>query len=128
MKYACKTRDFSNFNNRGLTNSKFRHQAIKLSFQVQCNKIAQIHSALFHSIPHAFSKALLFIGSGSIIRSMETIVGYSPNKRQNMALMGRLKKHVPITKIDMLNKLYYRETRIQRVTPCVSHKLVQLTC
>ncbi|TMW84964.1 hypothetical protein EJD97_024050, partial [Solanum chilense] len=47
-------------------------------------------SALFHLITHAYSKALLFLGSGSIIHSMETIVGYSPAKSQNMGLMGGL--------------------------------------
>nr|YP_009532213.1 NADH dehydrogenase subunit 5 [Lamprocapnos spectabilis]AYA29324.1 NADH dehydrogenase subunit 5 [Lamprocapnos spectabilis] len=55
-------------------------------------------AALFHLITHAYSKALLFLGSGSIIHSMERIVGYSPDKSQNMALMGGLTKYVPITK------------------------------
>nr|YP_010232914.1 NADH dehydrogenase subunit F [Brachystegia eurycoma]QSX27957.1 NADH dehydrogenase subunit F [Brachystegia eurycoma] len=58
--------------------------------------------ALFHLITHAYSKALLFLGSGSIIHSMETIVGYSPDKSQNMVLMGGLTKHVPITKTAFL--------------------------
>nr|YP_009568055.1 NADH-plastoquinone oxidoreductase subunit 5 [Spergula arvensis]QBE85988.1 NADH-plastoquinone oxidoreductase subunit 5 [Spergula arvensis] len=58
--------------------------------------------ALFHLITHAYSKALLFLGSGSLIHSMETLVGYSPNKSQNMVLMGGLKKHVPITKTAFL--------------------------
>nr|YP_010280811.1 NADH dehydrogenase subunit 5 [Circaea alpina subsp. micrantha]UKH50106.1 NADH dehydrogenase subunit 5 [Circaea alpina subsp. micrantha] len=58
--------------------------------------------ALFHLITHAYSKALLFLGSGSIIHSMESIVGYSPDKSQNMVLMGGLKKHVPITKTAFL--------------------------
>nr|YP_009339665.1 NADH dehydrogenase subunit 5 [Lobelia anceps]APQ39058.1 NADH dehydrogenase subunit 5 [Lobelia anceps] len=55
-------------------------------------------SALFHLITHAYSKALLFLGSGSIIHSMQTIVGYSPKKSQNMVFMGGLRKHIPITK------------------------------
>nr|QAY81191.1 NADH dehydrogenase subunit 5 [Asteropyrum cavaleriei] len=59
-------------------------------------------AALFHLITHAYSKALLFLGSGSIINSMETIVGYSPDKSQNMALMGGLTKYVPITKTAFL--------------------------
>nr|YP_010326075.1 NADH-plastoquinoneoxidoreductasesubunit5 [Hepatica insularis]UNP24458.1 NADH-plastoquinoneoxidoreductasesubunit5 [Hepatica insularis] len=59
-------------------------------------------AALFHLITHAYSKALLFLGSGSIIHSMETIVGYSPDKSQNMVLMGGLTKYVPITKISFL--------------------------
>nr|YP_009527369.1 NADH-plastoquinone oxidoreductase subunit 5 [Ranzania japonica]AYA72743.1 NADH-plastoquinone oxidoreductase subunit 5 [Ranzania japonica]QBZ77941.1 NADH dehydrogenase subunit 5 [Ranzania japonica] len=59
-------------------------------------------AALFHLITHAYSKALLFLGSGSIIHSMEIIVGYSPDKSQNMALMGGLTKYVPITKTTFL--------------------------
>nr|YP_008081413.1 NADH dehydrogenase subunit 5 [Tetracentron sinense]AGJ72104.1 NADH dehydrogenase subunit 5 [Tetracentron sinense]QNQ65631.1 NADH dehydrogenase subunit 5 [Tetracentron sinense] len=55
-------------------------------------------AALFHLITHAYSKALLFLGSGSIIHSMEAIVGYSPDKSQNMVFMGGLTKYVPITK------------------------------
>ncbi|KAJ7941685.1 NAD(P)H-quinone oxidoreductase subunit 5, chloroplastic [Quillaja saponaria] len=58
--------------------------------------------ALFHLITHAYSKALLFLGSGSIIHSMEAIVGYSPDKSQNMVIMGGLTKHVPITKTAFL--------------------------
>nr|YP_001542494.1 NADH dehydrogenase subunit 5 [Ceratophyllum demersum]A8SEF0.1 RecName: Full=NAD(P)H-quinone oxidoreductase subunit 5, chloroplastic; AltName: Full=NAD(P)H dehydrogenase subunit 5; AltName: Full=NADH-plastoquinone oxidoreductase subunit 5 [Ceratophyllum demersum]ABQ81498.1 NADH-plastoquinone oxidoreductase subunit 5 [Ceratophyllum demersum] len=60
--------------------------------------IGSYRTALFHLITHAYSKALLFLGSGSIIHSMEPIVGYSPEKSQNMALMGGLTKYVPITK------------------------------
>ncbi|RZC65733.1 hypothetical protein C5167_009427 [Papaver somniferum] len=59
-------------------------------------------AALFHLITHAYSKALLFLGSGSIIHCMESIVGYSPNQSQNMALMGGLTKYMPITKTTFL--------------------------
>ncbi|YP_009942976.1 NADH-plastoquinone oxidoreductase subunit 5 (chloroplast) [Tasmannia lanceolata] len=59
-------------------------------------------AALFHLISHAYSKALLFLGTGSIIHSMEPIVGYSPDKSQNMVLMGGLRKYVPITKMTFL--------------------------
>ncbi|KAG9152458.1 hypothetical protein Leryth_025779 [Lithospermum erythrorhizon] len=38
----------------------------------------------------------------SVIHPMETIVGYSPDKSQNMVLMGGLTKHVPITKTSFL--------------------------
>nr|YP_010121779.1 NADH-plastoquinone oxidoreductase subunit 5 [Dactylorhiza viridis]QII90826.1 NADH dehydrogenase subunit F [Dactylorhiza viridis var. coreana]QRE83820.1 NADH-plastoquinone oxidoreductase subunit 5 [Dactylorhiza viridis] len=61
--------------------------------------IGSYRAALFHLITHAYSKALLFLGSGSIIHSMEPIVGYSPEKSHNMVLMGGLTKYVPITKI-----------------------------
>ena len=60
--------------------------------------IGSFRAALFHLITHAYSKALLFLGSGSVIHSMESIVGYSPDKSQNMVLMGGLTKYVPITK------------------------------
>nr|QKY74984.1 NADH-plastoquinone oxidoreductase subunit 5 [Leucojum aestivum] len=64
--------------------------------------IGSYRAALFHLITHAYSKALLFLGSGSIIHSMEPIVGYSPDKSQNMVLMGGLTNYVPITRITFL--------------------------
>nr|YP_009109494.1 NADH dehydrogenase subunit 5 [Sanionia uncinata]AIW52183.1 NADH dehydrogenase subunit 5 [Sanionia uncinata] len=64
--------------------------------------IGSYQAGLFHSITHAYSKALLFLGSGSVIHSMESIVGYSPNKCQNMAFMGGLRKFMPITGITFL--------------------------
>uniref|UniRef100_UPI0030FEF651 NADH dehydrogenase subunit 5 n=1 Tax=Zippelia begoniifolia TaxID=126646 RepID=UPI0030FEF651 len=64
--------------------------------------LGSYRAALFHLITHAYSKALLFLGSGSIIHSMEPIVGYSPDKSQNMVLMGGLTKYVPITKTTFL--------------------------
>nr|YP_009130259.1 NADH-plastoquinone oxidoreductase subunit 5 [Lilium superbum]AJV88728.1 NADH-plastoquinone oxidoreductase subunit 5 [Lilium superbum] len=64
--------------------------------------IGSYRAALFHLITHAYSKALLFLGSGSIINSMEPIVGYSPNKSQNMVLMGGLTRYVPITRTTFL--------------------------
>nr|QJE34206.1 NADH-plastoquinone oxidoreductase subunit 5 [Fritillaria cirrhosa] len=64
--------------------------------------IGSYRAALFHLITHAYSKALLFLGSGSIINSMEPIVGYSPDKSQNMVLMGGLTRYVPITRTTFL--------------------------
>nr|YP_010886905.1 NADH-plastoquinone oxidoreductase subunit 5 [Aucuba chinensis]WJH15415.1 NADH-plastoquinone oxidoreductase subunit 5 [Aucuba chinensis] len=74
----------------------------QLGYMMLALGIGSYRSALFHLITHAYSKALLFLGSGSIIHSMETIVGYSPDKSQNMVLMGGLTKHVPITKTAFL--------------------------
>nr|QUS64801.1 NdhF [Isoetes longifolia] len=59
--------------------------------------IGSYRAALFHLITHAYSKALSFPGSGSVIHSMEPIVGYCPDKSQNMAFMGGLRKYMPIT-------------------------------
>jgi len=46
-------------------------------------------AALFHMITHAFFKALLFLGSGSVIHGM--------NDEQDMNKMGKLFKFMPIT-------------------------------
>lgn len=74
----------------------------QLGYMMLALGMGSYRAALFHLITHAYSKALLFLGSGSVIHSMETIVGYSPEKSQNMFLMGGLKKHVPITKVAFL--------------------------
>nr|QHE65554.1 NADH-plastoquinone oxidoreductase subunit 5 [Peganum harmala]QWC55081.1 NADH-plastoquinone oxidoreductase subunit 5 [Peganum nigellastrum] len=70
----------------------------QLGYMMLALGMGSYRAALFHLITHAYSKALLFLGSGSIIHSMEAIVGYSPDKSQNMVFMGGLRKHVPITK------------------------------
>src|SRR6185312_11694358 len=46
-------------------------------------------AAIFHVITHAFFKALLFLGSGSVINGM--------HHEQDMRLMGGLRKYMPIT-------------------------------
>ncbi|CAN0931285.1 NAD(P)H-quinone oxidoreductase subunit 5, chloroplastic, partial [Linum grandiflorum] len=61
----------------------------QLGYMMLALGIGSYRAALFHLITHAYSKALLFLGSGSIIHSMD--------KSQNMVLMGGLKKHVPVT-------------------------------
>nr|YP_010514350.1 NADH dehydrogenase subunit 5 [Dolichopsis monticola]UXL86003.1 NADH dehydrogenase subunit 5 [Dolichopsis monticola] len=74
----------------------------QLGYMMLALGMGSYRGALFHLITHAYSKALLFLGSGSIIHSMEALVGYSPAKSQNMVFMGGLTKHVPITKTFFL--------------------------
>lgn len=50
--------------------------------------------AFFHVLTHAFFKALLFLGAGSVIHAM--------SNEQDMRFMGGLKKNLPITYITML--------------------------
>lgn len=50
--------------------------------------------AFFHVITHAFFKALLFLGAGSVIHGM--------SDEQDMRKMGGLKKKMPITFVTML--------------------------
>jgi NADH-quinone oxidoreductase subunit L len=51
-------------------------------------------AAMFHVTTHAFFKALLFLGSGSVIHAM--------SDEQDIRLMGGLKKFIPITHITFL--------------------------
>ncbi len=46
-------------------------------------------AAIFHMVTHAFFKALLFLGSGSVIHGM--------GDEQDMRRMGNLKKYMPVT-------------------------------
>nr|QUG10274.1 NADH dehydrogenase subunit 5 [Hymenophyllum barbatum] len=69
----------------------------QLGYMMLALGIGAYRSASFHLITHAYSKALLFLGSGSVIHSMEKFVGYSPNSNQNIFFMGGLRKYMPIT-------------------------------
>ncbi len=51
-------------------------------------------AAIFHVMTHAFFKALLFLGSGSVIHGM--------HHEQDMRRMGGLKKYMPITFATMM--------------------------
>src|SRR5687768_8510824 len=51
-------------------------------------------AAIFHVITHAFFKALLFLGSGSVIHGM--------HHEQDMRRMGGLRKYMPVTFATML--------------------------
>ena len=59
-------------------------------------------AGLFHLVTHAFFKAMLFLGSGSVIHAMEEVVGHEPVLAQDMRLMGGLRKTMPITAITFL--------------------------
>ncbi|KZR86179.1 NAD(P)H-quinone oxidoreductase subunit 5 [Synechococcus sp. MIT S9504] len=59
-------------------------------------------AGMFHLVTHAFFKAMLFLGSGSVIHSMEDVVGHEPVLAQDMRLMGGLRKKMPITAITFL--------------------------
>jgi NADH-quinone oxidoreductase subunit L len=51
-------------------------------------------AAMFHVTTHAFFKALLFLGSGSVIHAM--------HHEQDIRKMGGLKKYIPITHLTFL--------------------------
>jgi NADH-quinone oxidoreductase subunit L len=51
-------------------------------------------AGVFHVITHAFFKALLFLGAGSVIHGM--------HEEQDIMKMGGLKKHMPVTHMTWL--------------------------
>ena len=59
-------------------------------------------AGMFHLVTHAFFKAMLFLGSGSVIHAMEEVVGHEPVLAQDMRLMGGLRKYMPVTSITFL--------------------------
>ncbi len=56
-------------------------------------------AGVFHLVTHAFFKALLFLGSGSVIYAMHAAYHHTGNHEdaQDMRNMGGLKKFMPIT-------------------------------
>lgn len=53
--------------------------------------------AIFHVVTHAFFKALLFLGAGSVIHAMHKVGHENHFDEQDMRFMGGLKKLLPVT-------------------------------
>jgi len=72
----------------------------QLGFMIAALGIGAYIAAVFHLITHAFFKALLFLGSGSVIHGMEHGVLHTGDHHvdpQDMFNMGGLRKKMPIT-------------------------------
>ena len=72
----------------------------QLGFMIAALGIGAYVAAAFHLITHAFFKALLFLGSGSVIHGMEHGVLHTGNHKvdpQDMYNMGGLRKKMPVT-------------------------------
>ncbi|MDR2206501.1 MAG: NADH-quinone oxidoreductase subunit L, partial [Flavobacteriaceae bacterium] len=61
----------------------------QLGFMFVALGVGAYTTAMFHLMTHAFFKALLFLGSGSVIHAM--------SGEQDMRFMGGLKKYIPLT-------------------------------
>ncbi|MFT5234333.1 MAG: NADH-quinone oxidoreductase subunit L, partial [Candidatus Krumholzibacteriia bacterium] len=61
----------------------------QLGYMVLACGVGAFGVAIFHVMTHAFFKALLFLGSGSVIHAM--------SDEQDMRVMGGLRKKLPIT-------------------------------
>ena len=65
----------------------------QLGYMFLATGVGAFSAGAFHLMTHAFFKALLFLGSGSVIHAM--------NDEQDMRRMGGLKLHMPVTFITM---------------------------
>ncbi len=74
----------------------------QLGYMVMAMGIGSYSAGLFHLMTHAYFKAMLFLGSGSVIHGMEAVVGHDPALAQDMRMMGGLRKYMPITAITFL--------------------------
>jgi NAD(P)H-quinone oxidoreductase subunit 5 len=74
----------------------------QLGYMVMAMGLGSYSAGLFHLMTHAYFKAMLFLGSGSVIHGMEGVVGHDPALAQDMRLMGGMRKYMPITGITFL--------------------------
>ena len=65
----------------------------QLGYMFLATGVGAFGAAAFHLMTHAFFKALLFLGSGSVIHAM--------NHEQEMTRMGGLRKYMPVTYLTM---------------------------
>ncbi len=65
----------------------------QLGYMFLATGVGAFGAAAFHLMTHAFFKALLFLGSGSVIHAM--------NDEQEMTKMGGLRKYMPTTYVTM---------------------------
>ncbi len=74
----------------------------QLGYMVMAMGVGAYTAGLFHLMTHAYFKAMLFLGSGSVIHGMEGVVGHDPVLAQDMRMMGGLRKYMPFTAITFL--------------------------
>jgi NAD(P)H-quinone oxidoreductase subunit 5 len=74
----------------------------QLGYMVMAMGVGAYSAGLFHLMTHAYFKAMLFLGSGSVIHGMEGVVGHDAVLAQDMRLMGGLRKYMPATCITFL--------------------------
>jgi NADH-quinone oxidoreductase subunit L len=66
----------------------------QLGYMFVATGVGAFAAGIFHLMTHAFFKALLFLGSGSVIHAMAG--------EQDMQKMGGLKKYMPVTFVTMM--------------------------
>lgn len=66
----------------------------QLGFMFAALGVGAFSAGVFHVVTHAFFKALMFLGAGSVIHAM--------HHEQDMRVMGGLRKYLPITHLTFL--------------------------
>jgi len=61
----------------------------QLGYMMLAAGVGAFSASIFHLMTHAFFKALLFLGAGSVIHAM--------SGEQNIRMMGGLRRHLPLT-------------------------------
>lgn len=74
----------------------------QLGYMIMAMGVGAYSAGLFHLMTHAYFKAMLFLGSGSVIHGMEAVVGHDPALAQDMRMMGSLRKYMPVTATTFL--------------------------
>ena len=70
----------------------------QLGYMMMALGLGAYTAGVFHLYTHAFFKALLFLGAGSVIHSMEAVLPATDDKRANDVFwMGGLRKRMPLT-------------------------------
>jgi proton-translocating NADH-quinone oxidoreductase chain L len=69
----------------------------QLGYMIAALGVGAYTAGLFHLFTHAFFKALLFLGAGSMIHAMEAVYGHHDKRANDIFNMGGLRKRMPIT-------------------------------
>ena len=73
----------------------------QLGYMIMALGVGGYTAGVFHLMTHAFFKALLFLGSGSVIHSMHSALHHNPElDPQDMRNMGGLAKFMPTTYVS----------------------------
>jgi NADH-quinone oxidoreductase subunit L len=69
----------------------------QLGYMMMALGVGAYTAGVFHLYTHAFFKALLFLGAGSVIHSLEGVFGHRNPQANDIFNMGGLRRRMPIT-------------------------------
>jgi proton-translocating NADH-quinone oxidoreductase chain L len=69
----------------------------QLGYMMMALGLGAYTAGVFHLYTHAFFKALLFLGAGSVIHSMESVLHGTGRSANDIFWMGGLRKRMPLT-------------------------------